>query len=109
MIRRTGTGHHETTAVFINTARGDMVDEHALADALRNNKNMGSRTRCIWKMNPYFTGTAPLDNVILAPHAGTKTVEARLDMSIEMARNIVGFYEGTFPISRVLTNNLTFI
>ena len=42
-----------------------------------------------------------LDNVVLAPHAGTKTMEDRIHMSIEMCRNIVGFYEGTFPVSRV--------
>ena len=89
------------TAVFINTARGDMVDEHALADALRNNK-IWAAALDVFENEPHILPELlTLDNVILAPHAGTKTVEARLDMSIEMARNIVGFYEGTFPISRV--------
>ena len=89
------------TAVFINTARGDMVDEHALADALKNNK-IWAAALDVFENEPHILPELlTLDNVILAPHAGTKTVEARLDMSIEMARNIVGFYEGTFPISRV--------
>jgi phosphoglycerate dehydrogenase-like enzyme len=43
-----------------------------------------------------------LDNVLLAPHAGTKTMEDRIKMSIEMAQNIVGFYEGKFPVSELI-------
>ncbi|MCE5177735.1 MAG: NAD(P)-binding domain-containing protein [Porphyromonadaceae bacterium] len=89
------------TAVFINTARGEMVDERALADALRNNK-IWAAALDVFENEPHILPELlTLDNVILAPHAGTKTVEARLNMSIEMARNIVGFYEGTFPVSRV--------
>lgn len=90
------------TAVFINTARGDMVrSERALADALRNNK-IWAAALDVFENEPHILPELlTLDNVILAPHAGTKTVEARLNMSIEMARNIVGFYEGTFPVSQV--------
>lgn len=42
-----------------------------------------------------------LDNVLLAPHAGTRTLKDRIRMSVEMVRNIIGFYEGRYPISRV--------
>lgn len=89
------------TAIFINTARGNMVDEKAMIKALREN--------IIWAAGLDVFENEPnidpelleLDNVLLAPHAGTKTVEDRISMSIEMTHNIVGFYEGKYPVSRV--------
>ena len=89
------------TAVFINTARGDMVDERALAQALKE-KKIWAAALDVFENEPYiFPELLTLDNVILTPHAGTKTMEDRINMSIEMSRNIVGFYEGIFPVSRV--------
>ena len=89
------------TAIFINTARGDMVDERALAEALREKKIWAAALDVFEKEPHILPELLTLDNVILAPHAATKTVEDRISMSVEMSRNIVGFYEGTFPISRV--------
>ena len=43
-----------------------------------------------------------LDNVVLAPHAGTKTSEARDEMGLEVIQNILGFYFDTYPVSRVV-------
>lgn len=89
------------TAIFINTARGDMVDEKALANALRN-KKIWAAGLDVFENEPHILPELlELDNVLLAPHAGTKTLEDRIKMSIEMCRNIVGFYENTYPISRV--------
>ncbi len=89
------------TAIFINTARGDMVDEKALANALRD-KKIWAAGLDVFENEPHILPELlELDNVLLAPHAGTKTLENRIKMSIEMCRNIVGFYENTYPISRV--------
>lgn len=89
------------TAVFINTARGNMVDEKALAKALRENK-IWAAALDVFENEPHISPELlELDNVLLAPHAGTKTMEDRINMSIEMVRNIIGFYEGTYEISRV--------
>ena len=89
------------TAIFINTARGDMVDENALANALRD-KKIWAAGLDVFENEPHILPELlELDNVLLAPHAGTKTLEDRIKMSIEMCRNIVGFYENTYPISRV--------
>ena len=89
------------TAVFINTARGDMVDEKALAQALKE-KKIWSAALDVFENEPYILPELlTLDNVLLAPHAGTKTMEDRINMSVEMVQNIVGFYEGTYPVSRV--------
>lgn len=89
------------TAVFINTARGSMVDEKALAKALKENRIWAAGLD-VFENEPYILPELlELDNVVLAPHAATKTIEDRIKMSVEMTRNIVGFYEGTCSVSRV--------
>ena len=89
------------TAIFINTARGSMVDEKALAKALRE-KTIWAAGLDVFENEPHILPELmELDNVVLAPHAATKTIEDRINMSIEMAQNIVGFYEGSYPVSRV--------
>jgi len=89
------------TAVFINTARGDMADEKALAQALKE-KKIWAAALDVFENEPHILPELlTLDNVLLAPHAGTKTMEDRINMSMEMVQNILGFYEGTYPVSRV--------
>ncbi len=89
------------TAVFINTARGTMVDEKAMAHALKKGKIWAAGLDVFENEPHILPELLELDNVVLTPHAGTKTVEYRITMSVEMCRNIVGFYEGTYPVSRV--------
>lgn len=89
------------TAIFINTARGNMVDEKALAKALKEEKIWAAALDVYENEPKILPELLELDNVLLSPHAGTKTVEDRIKMSIEMSRNIIGFYEGTYEVSRV--------
>jgi lactate dehydrogenase-like 2-hydroxyacid dehydrogenase len=89
------------TAVFINTARGNMVDEKALVKTLKEEK-IWAAALDVYEHEPHITPELlALDNVLLAPHAGTKTMEDRINMSVEMVQNIVGFYEDSYRISRV--------
>ena len=91
----------KSTAVFINTARGNMVDEKALAQALKEEK-IWAAALDVYENEPHILPELlALDNVLLAPHAGTKTMEDRISMSVEMVQNIIGFYEGSYNISRV--------
>lgn len=88
------------TAILINTSRGVTVDEKALIKALQNNRIWGAGLDVYEtepKINPDFL---TLDNVVLTPHAGTLTIEARYDMQSEIATNILNFYNGG-NISRV--------
>lgn len=89
------------TAIFINTARGNMVDEKALAAALKENKIWAAGIDVFENEPHILPELLELDNVLLAPHAGTKTIEDRINMSIEMCQNIVGFYENSYPVSKV--------
>lgn len=92
----------KSTAIFINTARGNMVDESALAHALKE-KQIWAAGLDVFENEPkILPELLELDNVVLAPHAATKTLEARNEMGLEMIRNILGFLFDTYPISRVV-------
>lgn len=87
-------------AILVNVARGSLVDEVALAEALRNNV-IGAAGLDVFEHEPKIPAAFfDLDNVVLAPHAGTKTAESRLDMQKEVAANILNFFDGK-PVSRV--------
>ncbi len=101
MIGERAFGMMKPTAVFINTARGDMVDERALATVLKSRKIFAAALDVYENEPQILPELLMLDNVVLAPHAGTKTLEDRIRMSEEMVQNIIGFYEGCYPISRV--------
>lgn len=92
----------KSTAIFINTARGNMVDEKALIHALKE-KQIWAAGLDVFENEPHILPDfLELDNVVLAPHAATKTQEARDEMGLEMIQNILGFYFDTYPISKVV-------
>ncbi len=89
------------TAILINTARGLVIDETALIEALQK-KWIYSAALDVYenepKINPLLL---ELDNVVLAPHNGTATVEARNEMSRFVSQNIIRFFAGRTDITRV--------
>lgn len=89
------------TTVFVNTARGNMVDEEALVEALKNGTIAAAGIDVFEKEPKIHPGLLELENVVLAPHAATRTIEARKEMTYEIIHNIIGFYEGTYSISKV--------
>lgn len=102
MIGKTELELMKNSAVFINTARGNMVDEKALAHALKE-KQIWAAGLDVFENEPkILPELLQLDNVLLAPHAATKTQEARDEMGLEMIQNILGFYFDTYPISKVV-------
>ena len=84
----------KTSAILINTARGPVVDELALAYALEN-KIIRAAGLDVFENEPSVCPQLlTLDNVVLAPHNGTATIDARIDMSRFAARNIINFFKG---------------
>jgi len=80
------------SAILINTARGSLVDELALAEAL-SSKQILAAGLDVFENEPKITpALLDLENVVLTPHAGTQTIDGRLDMQKEVSENITGFF-----------------
>ena len=87
------------SAFFVNTARGRIVDEPALLEALRERKIAGAGLDVYWN-EPPVSEPAPspelfdFDNVILTPHIGSATVEARTKMALAVVENLRAMIAG---------------
>jgi glyoxylate reductase len=85
-------------AVLINTARGGVVDQDALIDALRSG-GIGGAGLDVFESEP-LPPDHPLlgfDNVIVSPHLGSATVETRTRMSDLAVDNMLAFFRGERP------------
>lgn len=93
--------------IIANTARGGVIDEPALAQALAEGR-VGAAGIDVFEQEPP-TGGSPLlpqDNAILSPHIAGLTEEAAMRMAISSIENAIGFLEGT--IDPALIVNWTF-
>lgn len=89
------------TAFLINAARGPVIDEAALAEALKN-KVIAGAALDVYEFEPQVTAELlPLDNVILCPHLGNATVETRDAMAKIAAENIIAVLQGGKPLTCV--------
>ncbi|NQY12662.1 MAG: D-glycerate dehydrogenase [Henriciella sp.] len=89
-------------AFIVNTARGEVIDEAALAGALQSGKLAGAGLDVFERepaVNPDLVG---LPNVILLPHMGSATVEGRNEMGEKVIINIKTFADGHRPPDRVI-------
>lgn len=86
------------SAVLINAARGPVIDEAALLDALHSHELAGAALD-VYEAEPNVDdGFKALDNVILTPHVGNATVEARDAMANIVAKNTVRVDQGEDPL-----------
>ncbi len=89
------------TAVLVNTARGPVVDEVALLNALKNGDIFAAGID-VWENEPQLTpGLADLENIVITPHTASATVETRDNMSKVAAENIVAALKGEVPANLV--------
>ncbi len=88
-------------AVIINTSRGAVIDEKALVNALKNKKIAGAGLD-VFEFEPKITpGLTKLSNVVLTPHIGSAEKNARDEMSVIAAQNIIDFFAGKTPNNKV--------
>lgn len=91
----------KSTAFLINTARGSVVNENALIDALRN-KTIAGAAIDVYEKEPFISEELlSMDNVVLSPHSGTATHEGRNAMGAFACQNIIRFFQGDNRITRV--------
>lgn len=85
------------SAVLVNTSRGPLVDEAALVDALRDG-GIAAAGLDVFEREPALEpGLADLDNVVILPHIGSATTEARGAMAQLCCDNILAVLRGTQP------------
>src|SRR5439155_3346197 len=83
------------SAYLINTARGPIVDEKALAWALRTRLIAGAGLDVFEQEPTVEPELLTLENVLLVPHLGSGTVETRTAMADLAVRNVVAVLSGT--------------
>ncbi|MZP28769.1 D-glycerate dehydrogenase [Heliobacterium undosum] len=89
------------TAFLINAARGPLVEESALLEALRN-KTIAGAALDVYEFEPKITpGLEQLDNVVLCPHLGNATVETRTAMAEIAAKNVIAVLKGDRALTPV--------
>ncbi|HUF97099.1 MAG TPA: D-glycerate dehydrogenase [Ilumatobacter sp.] len=91
-------------AFLINTARGPIVHEAALVDALDRGSLAGAGLDVYEHEPEVHPGLLTHDNVVLAPHLGSATVETRTAMAVLAARNVIEVLAGRPPLTPVSTS-----
>ncbi len=91
----------KSTAVLINAARGPVVDEAALIDALHARRIMAAGID-VYEFEPKIPAELrALDNVVVLPHIGSATIETRNKMSLMTAGDVLAMLHGNPPANPV--------
>jgi lactate dehydrogenase-like 2-hydroxyacid dehydrogenase len=89
------------SAFLINTARGDVVDEPALVQALKDGAIAGAGLDVFAKEPNVTEDLLSMENVVLLPHLGSATTETRVAMGLRSLGNVKAFFDGEEPGDRV--------
>lgn len=89
------------TAILINTARGPVVDEAALADALAEKRIYGAGLDVFEREPEVHPALVPLENVVMAPHIGSAEIRFRALMTKMVCDNAAAILAGREPPNRV--------
>ncbi len=93
-------------AIVVNTARGEVIDEAALANMLARGELAGAGLD-VYENEPAINPKLmKLPNVVLLPHMGSATVESRMEMGEKVIINIKTFMDGHRPPDRVIPSML---
>ncbi len=94
-------GQMKKSAILVNTARGDVVDEAALAEALKKG-TIAAAGLDVYEREPAVTeALLAMDNVVTLPHLGSATMETRVAMGMKVIENAQAFFAGKAPPNRV--------
>jgi glyoxylate reductase len=86
----------KASAFLVNAARGPVVNESALVDALAAGKIAGAALD-VYECEPIISEGLRRPNVVLAPHLGSASVETRTKMALMAAENLIAFFAGQRP------------
>src|SRR5438309_5544438 len=92
----------KATAIIVNTARGEVIDENAMVRMLKAGELAGAGLD-VYEHEPQVNPKLlELDSVVLLPHMGSATLEGRIEMGEKVLINIKTFADGHKPPDRVL-------
>ncbi len=97
LISKDAFGKMKPTAYLINTARGPVVDEAALIEALEQKKIAGAALDVYEHEPKVHPALVPRRDVILAPHIASASVDTRTKMAVMAANNATALFEGRRP------------
>lgn len=101
LIDAEALGRMKPHAIFVNIARGDVVDEAALVRALKQGRIAGAGLD-VYEFEPEVPeALRAMENVTLLPHLGTAALEVRTAMGMMALENLAAFFEGREPPNRV--------
>lgn len=89
--------HMKSSAMLVNTARGGLVDEEALYEALVRGKLAGAACDVFSEEPPRESPLLELDNFVATPHAGSATLQATIRMGTMAAQNALAVLRGERP------------
>jgi lactate dehydrogenase-like 2-hydroxyacid dehydrogenase len=90
------------SAILINTARGTIVDEAALAEACASGRIAGAGLDVFEREPAVAARLLELESVVLLPHLGSATIEVRTAMGMRVAANLESFFSGQGAMDRVV-------
>lgn len=91
LISRELIAKMKPNAIVLNVARGELIDEDALYDALKEKRIAGAALDVFEKEPPTGSKLLTLDNIVVTPHLGASTKEAQEKVSVEMAEHVKMF------------------
>jgi glyoxylate reductase len=97
LINADTLGLMKETAYLVNSARGPIIDEAALVDALKAGEIAGAGLDVYENEPETHPGLLDLDNVVLLPHLGSATIETRTAMGVLAAKNAIAVLKGERP------------
>ena len=98
MINAKTLGLMKPSAIMINAARGGIVNEADLYDALKNNVIAGAGLDVFENEPPSDSPLLELDNVVLTPHTAAFTFEGMNNMSVGVVEQLIEYYQGGKPV-----------
>ncbi len=107
LINRQSLGQMKRGVYLINCARGEIVDEAALAEALQNGRVSGAALDTFEREPPIGSPLLALDtevgqgcptyNLVLTPHLGASTAEAQVEVAVDLAQQVLDALAGRVP------------
>jgi glyoxylate reductase len=101
LIDKRALARMKRSAYLVNTSRGPVLDEAAVAWALKERLIAGAALDVFEREPEVHPDLLPLDNVVLVPHLGSATIETRTGMADLAARNLLDVLAGRPPLTPV--------